>query len=115
MYTYNLVSKLRGYVFVWSYLKGFGEWKGEENGRKRAQSAIDLGKKEQQQMMDPEGLAIPDVQLIIDSTKVEIIDYFKAIIQKVEQIVLEEGCRVGVFIVNVGHRLYELNDGGKRN
>ena len=29
--------------------------------------------------MDPEGLAIPDVQLIIDSSKAEVIDYFKTI------------------------------------
>ena len=26
MYTFNLVSKLLGYVFAWSYLKGLGDW-----------------------------------------------------------------------------------------
>ena len=60
--------------------------------------------------MDPEGLAIPDVQLIIDRTKAEIIEYFKTINQKLEQIIQEEGCRVGVFILSIGHRITELGD-----
>ena len=40
-------------------------------------------------MLDPEGLAIPDVQLIIDSTKAEVTDYFQTISQKVEKIIRE--------------------------
>ena len=32
IYTFNLVSKLLGYVFVWNYLKGLGDWKGTEDG-----------------------------------------------------------------------------------
>ena len=32
MYIFNLVSKLLGYVFAWTYLKGLGDWKGRENG-----------------------------------------------------------------------------------
>ena len=56
-------------------------------------------------MMDPEGLAIPDVQLIIDSTKAEVIDYFKTINQKLEQIILDEGCRIGIFILTIGYRI----------
>ena len=85
MYTYNCVSRLLGYVFVWSHLKGFGEWEGaEDRDEGERHSATDLGKIAQQQMMDPEGLAIPNVQLIIDSTKAEVIDYFKIINQKLE-------------------------------
>ena len=56
-------------------------------------------------MMDPEGLAISDVQLIIDSTKAEVIDYFKAINKKLEQIIRDEGCRAGVFVLTIGFRI----------
>ena len=66
-------------------------------------------------MMDPEGLAIPDVHLIIDSTKAEVMDFFKTVNQTVEQITREQGCRVGVFILSIGFRIYELIDRYKKN
>ena len=49
LYTYNLVSILLGYVFVWNHLKGLGDWKGAENGYDGDKhSATDLGKIAQQ-------------------------------------------------------------------
>ena len=62
IYTFNLVSKLLGYVFVWTHLKNFTDWSGAEDGARGDHlSATDLGKRAQQLMMDPEALAIPDV------------------------------------------------------
>ena len=60
-------------------------------------------------MMDSEALAIPEVELIIDSTKAEIVDCFKTINKKVESITREEGCRVGIFILCIGWRITELS------
>ena len=62
-------------------------------------------------MMDPEALAIPDVQLIVDSTKAEVINYFKTIEQKAEKITREEGCRVGIFIFSIGFQWSETFQG----
>ena len=103
IYTFNLVSKLLGYVFAWDYLKGLGDWEGHLDGKNgEVHSATEIGKIAQKLMMDPEALAIPDVQLIVNSTKAEVIDYFKTINQKVEKTIRDEGCRVGVFLLSIG-------------
>ena len=82
-YGHNVVRVLRGYVFVQEGLEGFGEWEGTElcstwGGHRIGEplSAKDLGAKVRDNLMDPSSTNIPQVELLINKTKAEIIQIF---------------------------------------
>ena len=83
-YGHNVVRILRGYVFVQESLEGFGEWEGTELMKEEYRgmrigeplSAKDLGAKVRENLLDPSSTNIPEVELLINKTKAEIIQIF---------------------------------------
>ena len=87
-YEHNVARILRGYVFVQESLEGVGDWEGTElceliHGVRIGEplSARALGEKVRDNLMDTETTNIPEVQLLINKTKAEIVQIFVGIKQ----------------------------------
>ena len=106
-YGHNVVRVLRGYVFVQEGLEGFGEWEGTELCNELGDrigeplSAKDLGAKVRDSLMDHSSTNIPEVKLLINKTKTEIIQIFHDIRELGNKIKREQGTSLGVFVVNI--------------
>ena len=78
-YEHNVVRILRGYIFVQEGLEGVGKFKGYEKVDQRAFGigdnflALELGKRIEEDMKDPESTNISDVKLFVNLTKDETI------------------------------------------
>jgi len=119
-YEHNVVSILRGYVFVQESLEGLGDWEGTELcdtnkyrvGRRIGEplSAQSLGEKVRADLMHPESTNIPEVKLLVNKTKAEIIQIFLEIQCLSKKIKREQGCSLGVFVVCLGFMLDEARN-----
>ena len=114
-YVHNVARVLRGYVFVQESLEGVGDWEGTElcyqNGSRIGEpiKARALGEKVRENLMDSGTTNIPEVELLVNKTKAEIVQIFRAIKQLGEQTKREQGCSLGVFVICIGFLLEENN------
>ena len=112
-YVHNVARVLRGYVFVQESLEGVGDWEGTElcyqYGARIGEpiKARDLGKKVRENLMDSGTTNIPEVELLVNKTKAEIVQIFRAIKQLGEQIKREQGSSLGVYVICIGFLLEE--------
>ena len=110
-FVHNVARVLRGYIFLQEGLEGFADWEGTEfcknSGNRIGEplSARALGEKVRENLMDSETTNIPEVELLINKTKAEIIQIFLAIKQLGEQIKREQGSSLGVFVICIGFLL----------
>ena len=65
----------------------------------------DLGAKVRDNLMDPTSTNIPEVELLINKTKAEIVQIFRDIRELGNKIKREQGTSLGVFLVNIGFML----------
>ena len=107
-YGHNVCRILRGYVFVQESLDKFGDWEGGEATTDLGQrigetfSARVLGERVRDNLMDPSATNIPDVELLINKTKAEIVQIFHEIRELGNEIKREQDTSLGVFIVCIG-------------
>ena len=67
----------------------------------------DLGAKVRDNLMDPTSTNIPEVELLINKTKAEIIQIFHDIRELGNKIRREQGTSLGAFIVQIGFLLFD--------
>jgi len=113
-YGHNVVRILRGYIFIQEGLEGFGDWEGTELSGQFSKrigeplSAKELGSKVRENLMDPSSTNIPEVELLINKTKAEIVQIFRDIRELGNKIRREQGTSLGAFVVSITFLLRDL-------